>query len=107
MRIKTLNPNHVVVFTEHHITLFSYDTEVASLFCDGMFLGVTDAWDYSNVTPKNLYLFLREYCTDYIRVGKEPNVNLLHFNEVDNKAIKKFITQRAEEYGVKKVLENR
>ena len=43
MKIKTLNPNHVVVFTENNITLFSYDTEVASLFCDGMFLGVTDA----------------------------------------------------------------
>ena len=107
MKIKTLNPNHVVVLDEYNITLFSYDTEIATLFSDGMFLGVTDAWDYSNVTLKNLYLFLKEYCTDYIRTGKEPNVNLLRCYEVDNKAIKKFITQRAEEYGVKKVLENR
>ena len=107
MKIKTLNPNHVVVFTEYNITLFSYDTEIATLFEDGQFLGVTDAWDYSNVTLKNLYLFMKEYCTDYIRVGKEPNVNLLRCSEVDNKTLKKFITQRAEEYGVKKVLENR
>lgn len=104
MKIKTLNPNHVVVFTEYNITLFSYDTEIVTLFEDGQFLGVTDAWDYSNVTLKNLYLFMREYCTDYIRVGKEPNVNLLHCNEVDNKTLKKFIADRAEEYGVKKVL---
>lgn len=107
MKIKTLNPNHVVVFTEHNITLFSYDTEIISLFSDGMFLGVTDAWDYSNVTLKNLYLFMKEYCTDYIRIGKEPNVNLLHCNEVDNKTLKKFISEKAFLYGEKKVLENR
>lgn len=107
MRIKTLNPNHVVVFTEHHITLFSYDTEIVSLFNNGMFLGITDAWDYSNVTLKNLYLFMKEYCTDYIRIGKEPNVNLLHCNEVDNKTLKKFISEKAFLYGEKKVLENR
>lgn len=104
MKIKTLNPNHVVVFTEYNITLFSYDTEIATLFEDGQFLGVTNAWDYSNVTLKNLYLFMREYCTDYIRVGKEPNVNLLHCNEVDNKTLKKFIADRATEYGMKEVL---
>lgn len=60
MKIKTLNPNHVVVFTEHHITLFSYDTEVASLFCDGMFLGVT--WRlglFKRYTQKLISIFKR------------------------------------------------
>lgn len=107
MRIKTLNPNHVIVFTEYKTTLFSYDTEIVSLFPSGEFLGVTDAWDYSNVTLKNLYLFMREYCTDYIRIGKEPNINMLHCSEVDNKTLKKFISEKAFLYGKKEVLENR